>query len=321
MALPNDGLRRPPPWISPDAGKPDREVEQVIVVQRKRVAAGYSPTHAETASWLSRVIANSGSASDATLQALDAFCTAIDAQSGLRGQIARLNLFCGDNLSAALVPLYQAESAGATAKGNSTDVNSGATPFSAGSYAATGSSGGLTGNGSAYLNTGLTNSNCATSTSGHLSFSATGLTESAKVIMGTTKDSDSSTVDDVCMNVNVGGSFGIVDVYRRGSFSDSTVNTSPKTSYSHWIGTQTSSTSRVLYSSGTAIMTSTSGASSLTLNSTHPYYIFATNLNNGAGAAVISAPIRMYSIGAGLTAAQAAAFSSAVAAFNTALGR
>jgi hypothetical protein len=43
MALQNDGLRRPPPWISPAAGKPDREVRQVIVVQRPRVPASLNP--------------------------------------------------------------------------------------------------------------------------------------------------------------------------------------------------------------------------------------------------------------------------------------
>ncbi|MFN9545911.1 MAG: hypothetical protein ACK6AD_02405 [Cyanobacteriota bacterium] len=285
------------------------------------LASGYNPTHPETASWLSRVIANGGSVSDATLQALDTFCAAIDAQSGLRGQITRLNLFCGNQLAAALVPQYLAESAGATAKGNSTDVNSGATPFSSGSYASTGPSGGLTGNGIAYLNTGLTNSNCATPTSGHLSFSATGITESVKAIMGTTKDNVASNVDDILVNVNVGGTFGIVDIHRRASFSSDTVNTSPKTSYQHWISTQTSSTSRVLYSAGTAIMTSTSTPLSLTLNSTHPYYVFATNTDNGAGAAPTSWRLRQYSIGGGLTAAQAAAFSAAVIAFYSALGR
>ena len=281
--------------------------------------AAYTPTHPETTNWLSRVIANSGSASDATLQALDAFCAAIDAQSGLRGQITRLNLFCGNQLAAALVPQYLAESAEASAKGNSTDINSGATPFSSDSYASTGSSGGLTGNGISYLNTGLTNSNSSTSTSGHLSFSATGMTESTKAIMGTTKDNAESTIDDVINRVDI-GSGNIVDANRRGSFSANIVRALPQTSYSHFIGTQTSSTSRVLYSGGTAINTSSSAAS-LTLNSTHPYYIFATNVNNGAGAVPTSSRLRQYSIGGGLTAAQAAAFSAAVIAFYTALGR
>ena len=40
MASPNDGLRLPPPWISPAAGKPDREVQDVITVERREVVAG-----------------------------------------------------------------------------------------------------------------------------------------------------------------------------------------------------------------------------------------------------------------------------------------
>ena len=39
MELRNNGLRLPPPWITPAAGKPDREVQKVIIVQRGRVAA------------------------------------------------------------------------------------------------------------------------------------------------------------------------------------------------------------------------------------------------------------------------------------------
>ena len=38
MASQNNGLRLPPPWISPAAGMPDREVRPVIIVQRRRSA-------------------------------------------------------------------------------------------------------------------------------------------------------------------------------------------------------------------------------------------------------------------------------------------
>jgi hypothetical protein len=37
MVPPNDRLRLPPPWISPAAGMPDREVRPVIIVQRRRL--------------------------------------------------------------------------------------------------------------------------------------------------------------------------------------------------------------------------------------------------------------------------------------------
>ena len=35
MGLSNDGLRLPPPWITPAAGLPDREVPPVIIIQRR----------------------------------------------------------------------------------------------------------------------------------------------------------------------------------------------------------------------------------------------------------------------------------------------
>ena len=38
MALSNDRLRLPPPWITPAAGLPNREVPPVIIVQRRRSA-------------------------------------------------------------------------------------------------------------------------------------------------------------------------------------------------------------------------------------------------------------------------------------------
>jgi hypothetical protein len=54
MALRNDGLRLPPPWITPAAGKPDREVRQVIIVQRPRVGGAtlWTPSQLTTALWL-----------------------------------------------------------------------------------------------------------------------------------------------------------------------------------------------------------------------------------------------------------------------------
>ena len=79
MALPNDGLRLPPPWISPAAGKPDREVQQVIIVQRRKVAAGgYS---APAQDYINRVIAAdvaAGNSSGLETATQDAYAAFID---------------------------------------------------------------------------------------------------------------------------------------------------------------------------------------------------------------------------------------------------
>ena len=109
--------------------------------------------HPEAADWANRVRTNGGTVSGLTLLAVSRFCRAI-ASAGIRDRFYRLNLFAGSNLSAALVPLYRGPSFGGTQYGNTTDTNNG--PFVSGDYVETGSTGGLTPNGtSKYLATGL----------------------------------------------------------------------------------------------------------------------------------------------------------------------
>jgi hypothetical protein len=105
--------------------------------------------HPEAADWRSRVIANGGTVSASTVQAVDRFCRSIDG-AGLRSLLWRVNPFAGDNLSAALVPLYRAASSLGAVQGNATDTN---TNFVSGDYSP---SSGLLGNGSTKaLSTGL----------------------------------------------------------------------------------------------------------------------------------------------------------------------
>jgi len=105
--------------------------------------------HPEASDWRSRVIANGGTVSGSTLTAVSNFCRSIDG-AGLRSLLWRVSPMAGDNLSAALVPLYRANSAGGAVQGNATDTN---TNFVSGDYAPTS---GLLGNGSnKALSTGL----------------------------------------------------------------------------------------------------------------------------------------------------------------------
>ena len=108
-----------------------------------------SGVHPEAASWRTRVVANGGSVSATTMQAVDRFCRDIDA-NGLRSLLWRVNPMAGDNLSAALVPLYRANSSSGAVQGNATDTNDN---FVSGDYDP---ASGLLGNGSTKrLNTGL----------------------------------------------------------------------------------------------------------------------------------------------------------------------
>jgi hypothetical protein len=80
------------------------------------------------------------------------FCASI-ASAGIRDRFYRLNLFCGSNLNAALVPLYRGPSLGGTQYGNTTDTNVSTLFVSANYSETTGLS--TTVGGGQYLNTGL----------------------------------------------------------------------------------------------------------------------------------------------------------------------
>jgi len=109
-----------------------------------------SGVHPEANAWRTAVVANGGSVSASTLKAVGKFCADID-KAGLRDRFYRLNLFCGSNLNAVLVPLYRGPSRTGTQYGNTTDTNNG--PFVSGDYS---ESSGLKGNGSSkYLETGV----------------------------------------------------------------------------------------------------------------------------------------------------------------------
>jgi hypothetical protein len=121
--------------------------------RRRRLKYYYSRRlHPEALDWLARVKSAGSGASATTVQAVSDFCERIDA-AGIRSRFVRLNLFAGNNLTAALVPLYRGTALGALV-GNATDTN---TNFVGADYVETGASGGLVGNGSTKnLATGIT---------------------------------------------------------------------------------------------------------------------------------------------------------------------
>lgn len=62
--------------------------------------------NADAQDWVRRVYVAGGTVSQNVANAVNTFCTDIET-AGLRSKFARLNLVCGDNLNAALVPLYR----------------------------------------------------------------------------------------------------------------------------------------------------------------------------------------------------------------------
>ena len=109
--------------------------------------------HPEAVDWRVRVFKNGGIVSDATTKAVSVFCAAIDG-AGLRDRFYRLNLFCGNGISAALVPLYRGQVAGGAVVGNATDTNNN---FVSADYNEMGNACGLKADGTTKsLNTGVT---------------------------------------------------------------------------------------------------------------------------------------------------------------------
>jgi len=277
-------------------------------------------THPEAIDWATRVTANGGTASSTTLAAVSTFCAAIDRESGLRAAILRCNLFCGNSdasLNAVRTPLYRGASLTGTQLGNATDTN---VNFVAGDYQETGSGGGLKGNGSSkYLNTGLAPSNISSLLDVHLSASGTDLdTSGDRVFVGSINSNANPGSEIYALDVYaayVTGRASRLSMFTAGQFP---VVTTPGTTESHIIGVRTSATSSVIYRGGASAVTNATTA--VPVSHTRNWFVFALN-NIGTPTAYTAARLRMYSIGNGLTAAQALAFSNAVIAFNTALGR
>lgn len=276
-------------------------------------------THPEAVDWARRASTNGGTISTTVLRAVSDFCAAIDTAS-IRSAMCRVNLFCGGNLSGCLVPLYVSTSLGGSVLGNSTDTN---VNFVSADFQETRASGGLKGNGtSKYLNTGFTPALFASTDSVHLSYSATSL-ETAHTnnpcAIGTYDGTD-PTLYDLSVSFNIlGGNSRCARLSTQSASGIVRVSAITRGSTeSHLIGTRTASNAAALYGAGVSLATST--LSVTTGTSTRPFYVFAEN-STGTTTAFTSGRLRMYSIGSGLTATQADAFSAAVAAFNTALGR
>lgn len=262
--------------------------------------------HPDAMDWLRRVRAAGGDVSQTTQAAVAAFCTAIDA-AGIRDRLWRLSLFCGSNLTAALVPLYRGVSL-LQPIGNATDTNFN---FVSGDYV---ESRGLKGNGTTkYLRTGLSTASIPTNC--HLSYSGTSLELSGdRLAIGTyTGDGNNGLCIADVYSAYISGRAG-----RIGSGFDPANNTRPETFERHFVVSRTSRVSLTLYTAGRVTAINTTGVTPVL--STLGHYVFCLN-TQGTPNAYTAGNLQMYSIGLGLSDAQVSLFSSAVTAFNSAMNR
>jgi hypothetical protein len=278
-------------------------------------------SNADAQSWINRVYINGGSVSSSTAAAVNTFCDAIDYGVGgvsIRDRFYRLNLFCGTGLNACLVPLYRGQSLGGTQYGNTTDTNVG--PFVVGDYAETGASGGLNANGtSKYLATGLNPYDA-------------GLAETDFHVSGYFRESqNTSGIFIGCINssaqrgVIFHPAYQTAGMYvRLGGITNSGIENGTLSSRNgHLLGVRRPG--GVGFKDGANINATsvTTGSFAWGASADSPsLYVFARNdVTASPSLAYYAGRSQAYSIGKGMTDAQAAAYYTAMQAFQTALGR
>lgn len=274
-------------------------------------------SNADAQDWVNRVYSNGGTVSTSTATAVNDFCNAIDA-AGIRDRFYRLNLFAGTGLNACLVPLYRGQSRTGTQFGNSTDTNNG--PFVSGDYVETGSTGGLNGNGtSKYLATGLN------------PFDA-GMVETDFHASGYFKDAiNTSGVFVGCVNATAQRgavfhpAFQTIGMYVRfgGLFNSGIENGTLSARSGLLLGVRNPSGAGYRNGANINAASNTTGSFSWNESAASPaLFVFARNDTQASPSIqAFSGRAQAYSIGRGMTDAQASSFWDAMQKFQTTLGR
>ena len=277
-----------------------------------------SAFHPEAQAWRNAVIANGGTVSPATLKAVSDFCRSIDA-AGIRNCFMRLNLFCGNSLSAALVPVFRGRSLSGAQFGNTTDTNDN---FVSGDYTETGTSGGLgTGatNSTKSLDTGLIPFNAGiTHDNSHMGFYSRGGNSTIGSIMAGGRSTAPQELFQWFIN-GVTGSVG--QFYRSGGPSSSGIEGAIVLRTGHMIA-QRSSSGGVMYRNGSNLAVTSTATNTVTFATDMPpaVRVFGRNFQ-GTVDQRIATTLQGYSIGLAFTDSQAAAYYTALQTFQTALGR
>jgi hypothetical protein len=292
-------------------------------VTRRVMALATPRIHHDALGWVRRVVANGGSCSQSTLRSVSAFCDAIE-RAGIRDRFYRLNLFCGNsdaNLAAVRTPLFRGPSLTGTQYGNATDTN---LNFVAGDYAETGASGGLTGTGTVggkVLRTGLTPAALPVIATGHLSVYAMSGFGGATIfaLLGTL---NGGFANNFFIELNRNSAGNMHGAWGGGSFSPSLVTSAQGAGIGHVLVSRTSATALSGYRNTTGTALNTQATSVTPATGTNEWLVFAHNdQGNPTPLNVANARMGGYSIGADMTGSQAAAFYTAMQAFQTALGR
>ena len=257
----------------------------------------YNP---ETTDYVMRVIANGGTISDASVDAIEKFVQ--DCKNALIwDKLLEVAPFAGTGLNAAMVKLVFP----AGVPGVLTNVN-----FVSGDYSETGVNGGLLGDGATkYLNTGF-NGQSHLPDNAHMSFY---LREDVSVagnrsMIGVLQASDQYWLGSVTPATAVNARFG----------QTVSANLAAGMNRGFYVGSRTAINQLRLYKNGGLVASDSTSVTHARPNL--PVYAFAWN-SSGLAGAYLPARGSFYSIGHGLDATEAAALNAAVQTLQHNLGR
>lgn len=264
-------------------------------INRARIS--YEATYdADAQDFFTRGEANGGTYSATTKAAVNAFVVSAKA-NGYWTKLTRINLFCGDQLAAALVPLK-------VGGGGATDTN---VNFVGGDYS---EATGLTGNGTTkYLNTGLL-ANALTANDTHIAaYNRSSTTGFAMGVVAATRFN---------LNAPLSGDGKVYSDQYNDTTGRLVTTLAIGTPYGFLVGSRTASNAHVIYRNGSSVDSNATGGSAVPAAA---IFVFASNNGLGTPNTHSANAIGGYSVGAGLTGANAASYYTDIQAAMTAFGR
>jgi hypothetical protein len=303
-------------WIAYNGVPSDADIRAIERYLSSKWLARLAPIvgNTDAQDWINRVYKNGGEVSNATADAVNNFCNAIDGY-GLRTKFLRLNLFAGTGINAVTTPLYLSGVTG-TVYGNTTDLAVGSPSFITADYNETGVNGGLLGAAGKFLNTGVP-TNTMSAGNRHLAAyvksPATGLYQE---ILG------SESAATVGSNQFVLGTQTLTDKisFRCGSLSSAgAIAPNAVSTGAFWIGSSPTTTTADLFQNGQPV--ATGQATTVGTPDSSSIFIMAMNRSGGSATDYFLGRLAGYSIGTSLSSTDAANYNTAMQAFQLALGR
>lgn len=300
---------KPRPKITGGVLRSGQEVQRVTAnAGNRRFVRGMrvrmpKVSDADAQAWLAAVWANGGRVSAATASAVSAFCVSAKA-NGYWSKLARINLFCGSQLRACLVPLKVGT--GSALEGN--------TGFVEADYS---ESVGLTSANGKFLNTGVRVSDFDPAST-HLAVYNRGSSVVASMIYHIGAQSAGYTWKMHAPYVDLKM---YADFYNGVATDGRTVSAAAFTgAFGFLIGTRTAPNAGAAYRAGVSVGTNSTAITTLPTGSNH-IGVFTCLSDADAPIGFSSNPLAAYSVGAGLTQAEVTAYSADMQTFQTALGR